>query len=83
MSKVIEKVLLNEPPHIRSMADLSQKKKEKENDWEINGWIDKCGTCVYDDAVTVEISLKFKMELVCEAATLFLGIFLKNGKQRL
>lgn len=37
MSKVIKKVLLNEPPHTRSMADLSQKKKEKENDWEING----------------------------------------------
>ena len=36
---------------------------------------------VYDDAVTVEISLKFKMELACEPATLFLGIFLKNGKQ--
>lgn len=33
--------------------------------------------------ITVDISLKFKIELACEPATLFLGIFLKNGKQRL
>lgn len=38
---------------------------------------------MYKDVVTVEISLKFKMELACDPATLFLDIFLRNGKQRL
>lgn len=38
---------------------------------------------VEDDVVTVEISLKFKMELACDPETLFLDILLKNGKQGL
>lgn len=41
------------------------------------------GEDVYNDVVTVEISLKFKMELTCDPETLFLGILLKNGKQGL
>lgn len=41
------------------------------------------GEDVYHDVVTVEISLKFKMELTLDPETLFLGILLKNGKQGL